>query len=891
MKKVSVEVLEDASHPEGGYAVLLLRDVASLPDGATFRLKPVEARGNNDLASGEAWPQGELTPRAIRAATGGIEILIGPDIVECAALLPGTLGVIEVRSAGVRGEFLWPSIKPTARPRRRNLTVVKPTRPASAGSSETKAKASTGVAVTPAAALETAVANSAPARMLREASGGGVANQQTLDASAAGHVPVTALDHDTPATASVAEAMGGNVVQLSAAREAMHVSVPREVDATASSDSDAERIAGTKAGKKENPPRYSISRQGAFIAASSVMLISGAVLLFGGKPGDGNPFAPVTIAARPTSPPFETARTMPADQPEKAPALPPLVDNEAVDPAATPRDGGSANNASNSTPDASVSEGQSAPVQASPAVPAPVPVPVPVPEVTLRMRGGGFQIAGELKGFDGTKYVISTRAAGVLTMDASRFECIGEACGRPVAAILPLSERPSPVKPDVFRIEGASSLAAEFIPQLIRDYASSIGASVGEQRRETGRGMLYRILDGRGVELAAIDVNASGTASGLLSLERGSAAIALIDKPLLSETEPRALAVARGRQRQPAAAQQTEIIVGLDGIAAVAAPASALASISLDNLAKVAAGQITDWYELGQSPGAIQLYLPPDGAGSLDSFARQVLKPRGLDYARQARRMLSEAEAADAAAKDPRGLALVSLAAQRSARAINLETACGLVVRPTSFAVKTGEYPLVRRLSLQFAPQLAQPSARGLARVAQSGEVVNAIGAGRIVDQSISSLPIEEQAERMAWAANAPPSAFDAAELRQMLNDLGGASRLSVTFRFVPGTNELDTRSRREIQRLAAALKEPELAGKRIILAGFTDGAGRFQANMAAAARRAAQVRSLLLQAAGSGLDVKLVQSKGYGPLAPVGCNGTPEGTRLNRRVEAWVSG
>jgi phosphate transport system substrate-binding protein len=306
------------------------------------------------------------------------------------------------------------------------------------------------------------------------------------------------------------------------------------------------------------------------------------------------------------------------------------------------------------------------------------------------MRGGGFQIAGELKGFDGSKYVISTRSAGVLTMDASRFECIGEGCGRPAAAILPLSERPSPVKPDVFRIEGAPSLAAEFIPQLIRDYATSIGASLAEQRRESGRATTYRILDARGVELAAIEVNPSGTASGLLSLERGAASIALIDKPLLPETEPRAIAAARGRARQAVAAQQTEIVVGLDGIAAVASPASAPASISIDNLAKVVAGQITDWYELGQSPGAIQLYLPPEGAGSLDSFARQVLKPRGFDYARQARRMPSEAEAADAAAKDPRGIALVSLAAQREARAINLETTCGLVVRPTSFTVKTG---------------------------------------------------------------------------------------------------------------------------------------------------------------------------------------------------------
>ena len=876
MKKVSVEVLEDASHPEGGYAVLLLRGVTSLPDGATFRLKPLEARGNNDMGSGEAWPQGELTPRAVRAATGGIEILVGPDIVECAALLPGTLGVIEVRSAGVRGEFLWPSIKPTARPRRRNLTVVKPTKPATAGE---KPKTANVSAVAPPEALaaggtQEAVGKTLPARVLREASGGGLASQQPMDI-VADQVAVTALDHDTHATATVAEAIGGNVVQLSVAREAAHAASPRAADEDVASDSRTDRPAGAE----PMPLWNALSRRGTFIAASVAMLFSGAVLVLGGKPDAWRSLPSDTRTASPGPLPVETARITPDEQPRSAPAPSSNLTDEASEPAMTDRPP--------TTPAVAETAAQTGVPQASAAASA----PVPVQEVTLRMRGGGFQIAGELKGFDGTKYVISTRAAGVLTMDASRFECIGEGCGRPAAAILPLSERPSPVKQDVFRIEGAPSLAAEFIPQLIRDYASSIGASVAEQRRDTGRGMIYRILDARGVELAAIEVTSSGTASGLLSLERGAAAIALIDRPLLPEAEPRAIAAARGRARQTVAAQQTEIVVGLDGIAAVASRASAPASISLDNLAKVAAGQITDWYELGQSPGAIQLYLPPEGVGSLDSFARQVLKPRGLDYARQARRMASEADAADAAAKDPRGIALVSLAAQREARAINLETACGLVVKPTSFTVKTGEYPLVRRLSLQLAPLMAQPSARGLARVAQSGDVANAIGAGRIVDQSIASLPIEEQAERMAWAANAPPSAFDAAELRQMLNDLNGASRLSVTFRFVAGTNELEPRSRREIQRLASALKEPELAGKRIILAGFTDGGGRFQANMAAASRRAAQVRSLLLQAAGSGLDTRLVQSKGYGPLAPVGCNGTPEGTRLNRRVEAWVSG
>ena len=198
------------------------------------------------------------------------------------------------------------------------------------------------------------------------------------------------------------------------------------------------------------------------------------------------------------------------------------------------------------------------------------------------------------------------------------------------------------------------------------------------------------------------------------------------------------------------------MFVGLDGISVVGSPATGPGALSLDLIAKVFAGQITDWFELGQPTGPIQVYLPPDGSGTLETFVRQVMRPRNLEITRAARRLPGDAEAADAAARDPRGIALTSFADQRGAKAINLETSCGLIVKPTPFAVKAGEYPLVRRLSLQLPAQIAQPSARGIVRIAQSGEVQNAISAARLIDPAIAMLPIEEQGERMAWAANAP---------------------------------------------------------------------------------------------------------------------------------------
>jgi phosphate transport system substrate-binding protein len=796
------------------------------------------------------------------------------EIVECPALLPGTLGVIEIKAAGIRGEFLWPSIRPTARPRRRNLSVVKSTT-----ARTTSARSSDGASIS---------LSAIGARAALPASIAQSALQTKADADDQQTVPVTALDHAAPATASNAEAIGGNVVQFNTAREALGAGVERP--AMPPSEDGREGVARLLPGMPDRWPL--LGKRSTAMIATAAVLLSGGYLLLGRSPTI-NGYASLP---RPASVP--TPKDVQEDQ--RAAALAAQRPVQRTEPSASVV-------ASPHEASMPVHAAEDVRPAGSEALPQPTlqtapQAAKPSPQVTLRMRGGGFQISGELKGFDGTKYVIETRAAGVLTMDAARFECEGEACARPLAAILPLSERPSPSKPDLLRIEGAPALTAEFVPQLIRDYAASIGASASELPRDVGapadQSRRYRLADPRGVELATIDIVPSGSLAGLNALERGTAAMALVDRPLMSGSETRERSVPRGRAgaksnappSQPPASV-TEVLIGLDGIAVVASPSTAPGSIPLELLAKVVAGQITDWFELGQSPGPIALYLPPDGTGTMETFVRQVMRPRGLDVTRSARRPATEVDAADAAARDPRGLALVSFAAIRGAKPVSLETACGLVVRPTAFAVKAGEYPLVRRLSLHLPPQLSQPSARGIVRIAQSVDIASAVAAARILDSSIASLPIEEQSERMAWAANAPAAAFDAAELRQMLTDLQGATRLSVTFRFVAGTNELDQAARRDIARLVLALKEPGLAGRRIMLAGFTDASGKLPANMTAATRRAGQVRAALVAAAGSGVDQRLLTSKGYGPLAPVACAGTPDGTHLNRRVEVWVGG
>ncbi|MFM9942202.1 MAG: substrate-binding domain-containing protein [Hyphomicrobiaceae bacterium] len=506
-------------------------------------------------------------------------------------------------------------------------------------------------------------------------------------------------------------------------------------------------------------------------------------------------------------------------------------------------------------------------------------------EVTLRMKGGGFQVVGELKGYDGLKYVVETPQFGRLTLQAARYECIGSACTLPIATAAWSQETLSPARAETVIIRGSDVIGAELLTALIRGYAAEIGADVVHIVGTTPGVSRLRLVDKSGRELATFVVQRDEAGAALSALEKGEAAIALSDRQATAQ-EIDAIAAAQPKLKSA----QHEHVLGQDAIAVVVAPDHPLSSLSLDQIARIFSGQLTDWYELGLPPGPIKIYAREPTAGTHARFEAQVLKPRNLAFAANVVRAASESELADTVARDRTAIALASLAQVRNAKALSLETACGLNLRPTPFGVRTGEYPLSQRLYLYAAAPPKQAAARGLLAYATSAEPALAGLEGYALGHSIEAVSLHEQSERMAHAINAQGEAFDLYAMRAMLADLKGARRLSATLRFAPGATDLDPRTRADIARLASVLLAPENATKKLIIAGFSEANGaKFQANATAAARRANLVRAALLKASGDRLDQRLLIAKGYGPLAPVACHDTPDGQRLNRRVEVWV--
>jgi len=524
----------------------------------------------------------------------------------------------------------------------------------------------------------------------------------------------------------------------------------------------------------------------------------------------------------------------------------------------------------------------------------PVPAPKARPkveggEVTLRMKGGGFELKGQLKSYDGARYVIDNRVFGTMTLDAANMECIGPGCpgvqaGPFVAAGPAITAPPIGVRSNVVGVHGSNVVGWELMPALIKAYAASIGAPILMNAGANPLEERYRLKNPTGGE-TIIDLKRYGTPTAFVALEDGSAQIGMASRPVTDEEVARLAKVGTPNVRTP----QHEHVIALDGLLVIVAQDNPAVSLSIDNIAKIFAGQLTDWSQVGLPPGKINVYSVSKQSGTYSTFNALVLQPRGLDLMPQARLLLSNAEVADAVAADANAIGLASFAFLRNAKALNVESSCGLITRPSVFTVKTEEYPLTRRLYLYTTARPPHPHVTGLISYALSRQAQPVIADANFVDQRPDSLGFDDQGGRIAYALNASNEDFNLAEMQQLIKDMNGARRLSITFRFRTGSFDLDTKARADIDRLAELLRAPELRGRQVLLLGFADAVGPYPANSALSVRRATQVRDTLLNVAKGSISAPLVVHKGYSELAPVACNDLLEGRNLNRRVEVWI--
>lgn len=437
-----------------------------------------------------------------------------------------------------------------------------------------------------------------------------------------------------------------------------------------------------------------------------------------------------------------------------------------------------------------------------------------------------------------------------------------------------------------FGIHGSNTIGAQLMPALLARYGESVGARVEQRVGADPEEVQINLTDKRGAELAAIDLKSHGSGTSAPGLLSGAAEIGMSSRPIAPEEEKK-LAEAK------LAAEPH--VIALDGLLVLASPQNPVVALSLDQIAQIFSGAVKDWSQVGRAPGRIRVYARDDKSGTFDTFNHLVLKPRNLKISSEAKRFESTNDLSDEVARDPDGIGFGGFAYQRNAKALSISSSCGVVSAPSPFNVKTEDYPLSRRLFLYTTNASRAGMAREIVKFSLSDAAQEVVAASGFIDMVADFLPFSEQAERFATVFDMPSAELTPhvmGRIKQLIGDMKGAKRMSISFRFERGSDKLDVKARQDMLRLARYFGSPEMRGKEVLLLGFADATGGFDANLALAQKRADMVRASLL-ALGGGVTISAnsVKARSYGKLTPVACNITDADREKNRRVEVWVKG
>ena len=218
-----------------------------------------------------------------------------------------------------------------------------------------------------------------------------------------------------------------------------------------------------------------------------------------------------------------------------------------------------------------------------------IAIPAVAQEVTLQSYDGSITLRGNLVEFDGQNYQIAT-AIGAITIDAYQVSCEGEACPDPS---LLRSE---------FRIAGSDTIGADLMPALVEGYSFALDADIASNEINADGSIGLAIEDLSGGRIADIEI-ASLSGEGFDALLDGSASIGMASRPVRPR-EAQAFDDANlGNVTDPT----QEHILALDGILVVLARSNPVRNLSIEEMAGIFAGEITNWSQVGGANAPINV--------------------------------------------------------------------------------------------------------------------------------------------------------------------------------------------------------------------------------------------------------------------------------------------
>ena len=173
-----------------------------------------------------------------------------------------------------------------------------------------------------------------------------------------------------------------------------------------------------------------------------------------------------------------------------------------------------------------------------------------------------------------------------------------------------------------------------------------------------------------------VTYNPTGSGSGIEAVSNGSCDIGLASRALTDDEKAGGL---------------TETIVALDGIAVIVNAENSVTDLSLEQIAQIYTGAVTDWSEFGSDAGTIAVIGRESGSGTRDGFESITGTE---DQCVLAQELSSTGAVIEAVRTTPGAIGYASLSAVQDQEGITVLTVGG--VAPSEATVLDGSYAIQR---------------------------------------------------------------------------------------------------------------------------------------------------------------------------------------------------
>jgi phosphate transport system substrate-binding protein len=200
-----------------------------------------------------------------------------------------------------------------------------------------------------------------------------------------------------------------------------------------------------------------------------------------------------------------------------------------------------------------------------------------------------------------------------------------------------------------------------------------------------------------------IQVNGGGSGTGIAALINGTVDLAQSSRPMRDGER----ADVESRRN----AKLTETPVALDALAVFVNSGNRVRELSIDQLAQIYTGKVTNWNQVGGANAPIVLYGRENSSGTYEYFKEHVLNK--ADFAPRTQTLQGTAAVINAVARDKNGIGYGGIAYASDVRAVSVKKdAATPAVEPNVSSVADGSYPISRKLYFYWVstanPELQQ---------------------------------------------------------------------------------------------------------------------------------------------------------------------------------------